>query len=196
MELLWFFGIVFILAVIWNVKKEAKQKRNAGIAVEDYNQAIESQRQKMLNGDSEASIPVLDANEEGYRRVAKESLLAIQNDATRMEMKSNGRYRTGGVSVSVPIVKGVRFRVGSGSIKGEKSWQATDNGRLLVTDKAVVFEGSAKNERITWTQVADIELLMDGFSISKRTGPPRTYEVTNPDPKFAAILDLMLSRTA
>ncbi len=195
MEILWLVGIVFIIAVIWSVKKESKQKKLEDAVVEDYNLAIESERQRMIKGDGEASLQVLDASAEGYRRVAKESLLAIQNDATRMEMKSTGRYRTGGVSVSVPIIKGVRFRVGSGSIKGEKSWQATDNGRLLITDKAVMFEGSAKNERITWTQVADIELLSDGYSISKRTGPPRTYQVFEPDPKFAAILDLMLSRT-
>lgn len=53
-----------------------------------------------------------------------------------------------------------------------------------------------KNERITWTQVADEELLIDGFTISKPSGPPRTYQVASPDPKFAAVVELMLSRTA
>ncbi|WP_322892445.1 MULTISPECIES: hypothetical protein [unclassified Yoonia] len=91
--------------------------------------------------------------------------------------------------------KTAQHRVGSGSIRTEKSWQATARGRLLVTDKAVVFEGGERNERITWTQVANVELLIDGFTIAKRSGPPRTYQVNNPDPKFAAVLELMLSRT-
>jgi hypothetical protein len=100
-----------------------------------------------------------------------------------------------GTSISIPIVKGVRYRVGSGSIRTEKKWQATARGRLLVTDKALVFEGGDKNERITWTQVANIESFLDGFIIAKRSGPPRTYVATSPDPKFAAVIELMLART-
>jgi hypothetical protein len=112
-----------------------------------------------------------------------------------MEMKSSGRYRTGGASVSIPIMKGVRYRVGSGSIRTEKTLQATDHGRLLVTDKAIVFEGGGRNERITWVQVADVELMLDGFRIAKRSGPPRLYRVGAPDPKFAAVVEVMLART-
>ena len=189
MEWVFIFFAVFIVLVILSARAEEKKKST-------YLADIESAKQSLMTSSETASMPVLSAAEYRYRPVAKESLLAVQDGATRMEMKSTGRYKTGGTSVSIPIVKGVRYRVGSGSIRTEKSWQATASGRLIVTDRAVVFEGGEKNERITWTQVADAELLVDGFRISKRSGPPRTYRVASPDPKFAAVVELMLSRTA
>jgi hypothetical protein len=195
MEWVIIIGVVFVVLVVFAVK--AENKKNA-VKLEQsnaYSNEVESAKQTLLTSSSSASLPVLKASDVGYRPVAKENLLAVQDGATRMEMKSTGRYKTGGTSVSIPIMKGVRYRVGSGSIRTEKSWQATARGRLLVTDKAVVFEGGDRNERITWTQIANVELLIDGFTIAKRSGPPRTYQVNNPDPKFAAVLELMLSRT-
>jgi hypothetical protein len=109
-----------------------------------------------------------------------------------MEMRSTGRFRTGGASISIPIVKGVRYRIGSGTIRTQKEWQATAQGRLLVTDRALVFEGGDKNERVTWTQVANVELLIDGLIIHKRSGSPRTYVTVSPDPRFSAVVELML----
>jgi len=195
MEFLWLIGIFFVGAVIWGVITEQKKTKAEEINTTKYIDAIETERQQMIKGEGRASLPIIDASTEGYRPVGKENLCAVQYGATRMEMKSTGRYRTNGASISIPIVKGVRYRVGSGTIRGEKTWQATDTGRLLVTDKAIVFEGDAKNERITWGQVADVELLKDGFSIAKRSGPPRTYAVDEPSPKFAAVIELMLART-
>lgn len=195
MEWVIIIGGLFVVLVVFSVK--AENKKNA-VKLEQsnaYSNEVESAKQTLLTSSSSASLPVLKASDVGYRPVAKENLLAVQDGATRMEMKSTGRYKTGGTSVSIPIMKGVRYRVGSGSIRTEKSWQATARGRLLVTDKAVVFEGGDRNERITWTQIANVELLIDGFTIAKRSGPPRTYQVNNPDPKFAAVLELMLSRT-
>jgi len=60
----------------------------------------------------------------------------------------------------------------------------------------IVFEGVEKNERITWTQVANVELLLDGFTISKRSCWPCSYQVGAPDATFGAVVDLMLARTA
>lgn len=156
MEWVFIIGAVFIVLVIFSVKAENKKSKIKEEQGNAYSAEIEAARQSLLTSSETASMPVLKAADYGYRPVAKENLLAVQDGATRMEMKSTGRYKTGGTSVSIPIVKGVRYRVGSGSIRTEKSWQATARGRLLVTDKAVVFEGGEKNERITWTQVADV----------------------------------------
>ena len=160
-----------------------------------YQEQIGEAKAALLVSHDQASLPVLDPAEIGYRPVSSERLLAVQNGAKRMAMKSTGRYRTVGMSVSIPIVKGVRYRIGTGSIKSDRSWQVTGRGRLIITDKAVAFEGSDKNERITWRQIADVELLKDGFQIAKRSGPARTYVVDRPDPQFAAVLELMLART-
>lgn len=181
---------VVILAVIGVIIENKKMDAKAAA----YSDSINEVKRSLLTGSDRASMPILNPSEYGYRVVGKENLLAVQDDATRMEMKSTGRYRTGGASLSIPVVKGVRYRIGSGTIRGEKEWQATGHGRLIVTDKALSFESSEKNERITWTQISDVEVLMDGFRIAKRTGPPRTYTVARPDPKFAAVVEVMLSR--
>ena len=195
MEWVIILGVVFVILVVFAVKAENKKNAVKLSQTNAYSNEVQSAKRTLLTSSSSVSLPVLKASEFGYRPVAKENLLAVQDGATRMEMKSTGRYKTGGASVSIPIMKGVRYRVGSGSIRTEKSWQATARGRLLVTDKAVVFEGGDRNERITWTQIANVELLIDGFTIAKRSGPARTYQVNNPDPKFAAVLEHMLSRT-
>ncbi|KAF0116363.1 MAG: hypothetical protein FD150_533 [Rhodobacteraceae bacterium] len=195
MEWVFIVGAVFVVMVVFGTKAEMKKNALKVERTNLYSAEIETFKQSLLTGSNTASLPVLQTSDYGYRPVASENLLAVQDGATRMEMKSTGRYKTGGASVSIPIMKGVRYRVGSGTIRTEKSWQATAHGRLLVTDKAIVFEGGAKNERITWTQVANVELLLDGFTIAKRSGPPRTYQVDTPNPKFAAVIELMLART-
>lgn len=189
-----------ILRWIWHGLSGSKGADAPKVAT--YQDQIDAARQELISppsdhlakGTKAASMPVLDPTHYGYRPVAKENLVAVQNDVTKMEFKSTGSYGAIGGSVSIPIAKGVRFRVGGGNVKRQKKLQGTSHGRLLLTDKAFVFEGDQKNERITWGQVADVEFLTDGVQVAKRTGPPRTFAVGNPDPKFAAVLDLMLDR--
>jgi hypothetical protein len=40
--------------------------------------------------------------------------------------------------------------------------------------------------------VANVELLIDGLIIHKRSGSPRTYVTVSPDPRFSAVVELML----
>lgn len=170
-------GIIIgaIFAVFMGLAERAKKKKKTKLQKEQcaaYSAEIDSIKKSFLTGSGIVSVPVLNAADFGYRPVAKENLLAIQNGVTRMEMKSTGRHPS------------------------EKSWQATACGRLLVTDKAIVFEGVEKNERLTWAQVANLEVLLDGFTISKRSGLPRTYQIDRPDATFAAVVEFMLVRTA
>lgn len=121
MEWLILIGVIFLGAIIWGVVSGTKQAKAQNLQAETYSAAITEEKTKMLKGEGQASLPVLDAGSEGYRPVGGEKLLAVQPGATRMEMKSTGRYKTGGGSVSIPIMKGVRYRVGSGSIRTEKA---------------------------------------------------------------------------
>jgi len=190
-------GILFLIVYtpIWIFKKLfRKSDKTPNPKKSSYSDRIQEAKNELLTSNDSASLPVLNTAEIGYRPVGKESLIAVQNNVAKMEMKSTGTYRTSGASISIPIMKGIRYRVGTGSIRGNKTWQATSHGRLLITDKAVIFEGDQKNERITWGQIADIEFLSDGYQIAKRTGPPRTFSIPHPDPKFAAVLELMLDR--
>ncbi|MDW9479006.1 hypothetical protein GOB57_10000 [Sinorhizobium meliloti] len=194
MEWIVFGGIVLVVLVVIGVSVEQKKQQETRERSERYNAMISNERQALLSGPDRMTLTPLDPFDHGYRPVANENLIAVQENASLMELKSSGSYRAAGTTISIPIVKGVRYRVGSGRITSEKSWQVTATGRLLVTDKAVVFESPQKNERMTWGQIADAELMLDGFRIAKRTGSPRTFVVDSPDPRFAAVLELMLMR--
>ena len=130
----------------------------------------------------------------GNKRAVAARLL--HDGLSRREWKSTGSYSYGGASVSVPIAKGMRVRVGGGSVAREKAFQVTDRGRLLVTDKAVAFEGRERNERWTWGQVADIEIYKNGYAIHRRRGKPVTFTWSHAKPKVCAVIDLMLRRVA
>lgn len=144
--------VIIALLLIVLIVRTSKKKREPTVQelgeAEYYLDAVDAARHSMVVRKNRVSLPVLEASSLGYRPVGKEVVVNVQYDAVRIENKSTGRYGTSGASVSIPVVEGVRFRVGAGSIRGEKSWQATDTGRLILTDKAIVFEGSAKNERI------------------------------------------------
>ena len=140
------------------------------------------------------ALPTLDPSAFGYRPVAQEHLFAVHDNIKRVELKRTGRYLTKGMSLSIPIVKGIRYRAGGGSIATEKSVQVTAVGRLLLTDKAIIFESAQTNERITWGQIANVTTKIEGFEIAKRNGPLRTFIADKPDPHFAAIIQILLSR--
>ncbi|WP_345119448.1 hypothetical protein [Bartonella pachyuromydis] len=62
-------------------------------------------------------------------------------------------------------------------------------GRLLVTDQAIVFESSEKNERTTWTRIASVAITYQGFQISRRTGVPLNYQFDAfSSPRFTAVI--------
>ena len=177
-----------MLALIWSkIAGESKQFKA-------HNKQLQKAIGALKTGEGTASLSTMDAAEHEYRLVGNEKLMAIQNDATRMETKSTGQYSMSGSSISIPIVKGIRYRVGGGNITRNKEFMATAKGRLLITDKAVVFESDEKNERYTWGQISDIEILLDGFTIQKRRGLAHTYSVENFNYEFAAIADLLLQR--
>ncbi|MCV9965112.1 hypothetical protein OIU34_24835 [Pararhizobium sp. BT-229] len=187
-------GGILVFVMVVGVQAELKKQKEQKEKAEQYNSLINFERQALLSAPDRMTLQPLDPGDYRYRPVGKENLIAIQENASAFELKSSGNYRTSGASISIPIVKGVRYRVGAGRIASEKSWQVTATGRLLITDKAVVFESPEKNDRITWGQIADVELMVDGFRIAKRTGSPKTFVVNSPDPKFAAVLELMLMR--
>ncbi len=165
-------------------------------AVRSYADAIDKERRWVLLALDDPRRPPEGVPDPTYRRVAGEALLAMQDGAARFEVRSTGRYRTHGFRVSIPIVAGVRYHIGDQRVRAQSALQQVDAGRLLVTDRAIVFEGAQGNERLTWGQVADVEILIDGFRISRRSGSPRIYAVQFPDPRFAGAIEAMLERTA
>ena len=171
------------------------RKRKERNALRSLKERIGNSRQALLRGSNTASFLLLDAAEYGYQPMFQEKLVAIQEDVTLVAFNGSGLVRTGGVAVSMQIGVAGRYRVSSGRIRSKKAWEALAKGRLLLTDKAIVFESDGESERITWGKVSVIETRLDGYEILIPGDPPRTYLVSELDTKFAAILELMLIRT-
>ena len=122
----------------------------------------------LLSDDAnKATVPLLDAAEFGYQTTFQEKLLAVQEDVTQMEFTGSGLVRTGGVAVSMPVGVAGRYRVSSGSVRSRRAWQAVAKGRLLITDRAIIFDGDGLRERITWGKVSEIETRVDGYEVIK-----------------------------
>jgi len=66
-------------------------------------------------------------------------------NATLGTYKNDGRVSYGGLTGSIRVAKGVRFRVGSGRIAMGKSWVFDNPGTLHVTTDRIIFDGATKN---------------------------------------------------
>src|SRR5688572_5483310 len=105
-----------------------------------------------MNGDR-VSLAVIDATQAGVRLGRGEALVAVVPDVKLLELRSDGRVAGRGVSVSIPIVKGVRYRAFSGRYARSKSWQVVDTGRLLISSKNLIFDGRQANKRLPLSEV-------------------------------------------
>ncbi len=189
-------GVLVTVAIMAALFVRFLLRRKHRNALRSLKKAIGRSRETLLSdAANKATVPLLDAAEFGYQTTFQEKLLAVQEDVTQMEFTGSGLVRTGGVAVSMPVGVAGRYRVSSGSVRSRRAWQAVAKGRLLITDRAIIFDGDGLRERITWGKVSEIETRVDGYEVIKLGDPPRTYAVSRLDTNFAAILELMLVRT-
>jgi len=187
----WIFGVGFVVALcieFWNRATAQKQTK-------DFANALEAAWNEMRTGEKTAMLPVLSASEASYRPVGGENLIAFQEGVSRREMRSTGKYATSSGSISIPLGGGARYRIGTGSIRAEKAMTTVANGRLLLTDKAVVFESRDGNTRLTWGQISDLDIARDGIVCHRRNGKPLIFATLALNPQFAAAALLLRDRT-
>lgn len=194
MEALVIVAIIVVAVIIIKIWVNANRKSEERDMRADLNRRIDQCRRDLIRDNNTASMKPLDPLGYNYRVVGKESLLAVEDSVDKLEWKSTGKRSASGMSFSVPIAKGIRYRVSTRSTRSEKDLVPTDSGRLVLTDKAASFEGRSKNERITWSQISDAQVLLDGYEIRKRNGPSRLFRSKSVNPQFAAILELLLVR--
>jgi hypothetical protein len=77
-------------------------------------------------------------------------------------------FRGGSQGVSIPIAKGVRYRVGA--MRGRvvtvgSQMTVQDTGTLSVTSQRVAYLGSAKSSEILYTKLMGIEAFTDGIRL-------------------------------
>ena len=54
-------------------------------------------------------------------------------------------------------------------------------GRLIVTNKALVFESQARSDRLVYPSLSHIEAKRDGVEMRKRNGPRRAFRTGDPE---------------
>lgn len=156
-------GALLILGIWMNGQAEAKAKaayaeqyfKDAQLALDEVN--------------SLATLPSIDSG----IPLQKGEVCYWKGDCSWKELRSRTtRVNYHGPTVSVPIMKGVRYRVGSMAVGGEReqSLEHIDAGMLFITSKRLFFDGAAKNTTITYKSMVRVGVFPGGFEAEKQTG--------------------------
>lgn len=87
----------------------------------------------------------------------------------------NRRYVGGSHGVSLRIMKGVSYRIGSyrGNLVSETGVVAVSNGSLIITSKRLIFQGDKKSFAVNLNKILNIQIFSNGihFSENNRSKP-------------------------
>jgi hypothetical protein len=120
----------------------------------------DQRRSALLTGSLPAIRPVGVATQPGEQ-------FHIQVPATYFEEKAVRQYVSGWAGVSVPVMRGIRFRVGQscGRSFTQNVLQPDDHGTLAIGDRRVVFVGSRRNISIPLATITSVDAFADGLQI-------------------------------
>lgn len=146
-----FSGLVALLAIPW-----ARARAAAGRASIAAHTSFLSRAQKAVD-DSNAldQLPVVDVP----ISLQKNEVCHWLGDAKWYELrKQTKRVNYSGFTVSIPIMKGVRYRVGSiaPSVQSDEGLTLLDTGQLYVTNKRVFFDGRSKNTTLAYRSLVGV----------------------------------------
>ena len=88
-----------------------------------------------------------------------------------------------GTSTSIKIVKGLRYHIGSvtpSRITNDELIKI-DSGRLIITNKRLIFNGRMKNVNVGFGKILSITPYSDAVEIIKDSGKSPTIKCTDPD---------------
>ena len=118
-------------------------------------------------------------------------------DAVWHELRTKtDRYNYAGPVASIRIFKGFRYRVGSVSVRRITHDEMTeiDRGRIYLTSKRVIFEGSKKNATISLSSLLTFTPYSDGVALERASGKTVHLVLSNVDLEvFQTILGAVLS---
>ncbi len=139
---------------------------NLGGSTAEYLRLLEryivaQRRAMLLGGPLQAIIPSGIVSQPGER-------FYLEVPAAYFEEKSFREYVGGSSSISIPVVKGVRMRVGGskGRSMTRSVLEEDDRGSLLVGDHRIVFAGRRQNISILLSSIASVEVYTDGFQFA------------------------------
>ncbi len=146
-------------------------ERDKQLALEKQ-QELEMQRKKdlqtVVNGLSKGEISLKATNSPVILKKNEEAYLTLPN-IKLSEPRSVRVSRSGGVGTSYRVAKGFTVHSGTGQSRSvsHEEIMGVDVGKLIITNKRLVFVGSKKSVNIDLRKILSINIFKDGISIQR-----------------------------
>ncbi len=103
-----------------------------------------------------------------------------------------------GASVGFRVMKGVRFSVGRAMPMYDEvqEMRPLSDGEIYVTNKKIIFNGSAKSTNITVGRIVQVQLYGDGIEVRKTSGKPDFFQMAGVHAEYiSALIHNMMNNT-
>lgn len=117
-------------------------------------------------------VPLLLARSEQCHCAVQAQLLSYRQPEVRY-------YR--GLSMNIPIVRGLRYRFGSVRSTNEPVLSPVESGTLFVTSERIMFRGRRENREISLRRLTDISVEARLLRMGPRSGSSLVVRVDTPD---------------
>ncbi|HHV6060376.1 TPA: hypothetical protein ACULYW_001747 [Legionella pneumophila] len=146
----------------------------------------------------EGSLPKIDSNHHNINLIFKkgEVLHFGAEAAVRKLCSVTKRVRYGGLSCSIRIMKGVRYRLGSVGFQAVKQeiLKTEDSGVFYITSQRIGFIGNRKQFSIPFNKLVSLDLTAEGLFIFK-SGKETPYIIALNDYEVAlAMISFILNK--
>lgn len=123
--------------------------------------------------------------------------ISFVNEAIWQQVTKKKNYiGYAGLSYKLKIADGLHFRIGNVGPKFTESegLEVQGHGKIIISNKKILFDGEHKSHSITLGRVIDIEPYSDGIRIAKNTGPDDFFMMDAIASEFAVACLLELLR--
>lgn len=151
---------------------------------------------RKIRSRSEGWEQLPDLGEKDDLQLEKNEVLHLAGSAILIGLKtrrSPAVYH--GLSVRVPIAKGLSYRAGTSSRVGERTeeWSKIEEGGLYLTNRRLLFQGEKRNASVRISKVTRItECGNNVVRLDKETGQPFVF-FSKYDALFSATLERLVS---
>ena len=137
----------------------------------------DQRRRLMLQGPLQTVVPTGIVPEPGEQ-------FYLEVPAAHYEEKSFRQYVGGSSGVSIPVIRGVRMRVGAtrGVSTTQSIVEEDDRGTLVIGDYRVVFAGHRRNISIPLRSIASVEAFTNGFQLAVANKKATRFRTDNDIP--------------
>jgi len=99
-----------------------------------------------------------------------ESEIVYHKTHTTWHQTRVNNYSFAGPSISIPIIKGVRYRIASYDVARTEAMTPLSSGVLYITSKRLLFVGESRNASIIISRIISLQLFTDALKVEKSTG--------------------------